>query len=111
MDRCIKCHQKGHFIKNCPQINGKQSKLLCSRCGRNTHNEDKCYAITHLSGENLIKDPNEKKTRSGKKWGEEDEDKLRKLIAEGKSCKDIASELERSEKAIKMRCQKLSLII
>lgn len=28
----------------------KKKKLLCQRCGRNTHNIDHCYAKTHLRG-------------------------------------------------------------
>ena len=48
-DICWKCGEKGHFIKQCPTIN-KESKILCQRCNRNTHTDEKCYAKTKRDG-------------------------------------------------------------
>lgn len=36
-----------------PRTSQNNSNQLCERCGRNTHNSDKCYARTHLKGHNL----------------------------------------------------------
>lgn len=46
---CYGCGVKGHFIANCPSKRDSRT-LLCTRCGRNTHRVDRCYARTHLDG-------------------------------------------------------------
>jgi predicted GIY-YIG superfamily endonuclease/ribosomal protein L40E len=35
------------------QVEQKMEKQVCSRCGRNTHKADSCYAKTHLNGATL----------------------------------------------------------
>jgi predicted GIY-YIG superfamily endonuclease len=69
-DRCFHCNQPGHFTSKCPNkknkggavreeknggdaVKGKNSApsaILCTKCGRNNHTEEKCYAKTHLNG-------------------------------------------------------------
>lgn len=44
-DRCYKCNSEGHFVKQCTTMINN-----CTRCGRNNHNSDKCYAKTHFNG-------------------------------------------------------------
>lgn len=135
-NRCFKCHKAGHFVKNCPGaeaikhtlVSDKEVKL-CSRCGRNTHEAKTCHARTTLSGEEIKTElpktpviPGRKKerkeenqphslylARGHKKWTTEEEEKLILLVNQGKSRKDIATEMGRTGKAIKMRCQKLNL--
>jgi hypothetical protein len=47
-NNCYSCSGHGHFIKDCPNKH-------CNRCGRNSHNEDKCYAKTDINGKVLMK--------------------------------------------------------
>ena len=48
-NQCLNCGSNDHWVKNCP------SKITsgCSRCGRDTHDANKCYAKTHLNGKPL----------------------------------------------------------
>ena len=47
-NHCLKCDKPGHYAKDC---NTKKLVVECSRCGRNSHTKEKCYATTlHLSG-------------------------------------------------------------
>ncbi len=56
---CLGCGEKGHYVKNCStkaakaSAKPKEAKLMCERCGRNTHLKEKCYAKTTLSGKPL----------------------------------------------------------
>jgi hypothetical protein len=43
-DQCFRCGESGHFIKHCKKV-----KLFCDRCGRDSHNADKCYAQTNIN--------------------------------------------------------------
>ncbi len=54
-NQCFKCGQVGHYFKNCGKIPNETTseRIICNRCGRNTHLEDKCFAHTHLNGSNL----------------------------------------------------------
>jgi hypothetical protein len=47
-DKCFYCGKSGHFIKNCHL--SKSVKKICTRCGRNTHTKERCYAKTHIRG-------------------------------------------------------------
>lgn len=63
-DRCYKCKQTGHFISECKNTiitmdDGNiliLNKMICSRCGRNNHLTENCYAKTHLNGNLLYSD-------------------------------------------------------
>ncbi len=63
-DRCYICHKNGHFAssckgsvsssgsgesKVCKGSGSTESKLLCTRCGRNTHLVSSCYAHSHIN--------------------------------------------------------------
>jgi hypothetical protein len=82
-DKCYKCHLSGHFARDCKRAplfrkreNSKKSEsessssessdssdedenknrkysYKCTRCGRKGHSISKCYASTHLNGNNL----------------------------------------------------------
>lgn len=63
---CFICGDPGHYANKCTKKVQKTQKrnnsvskstikqnegiILCSRCGRNTHTEESCYAKTHLNG-------------------------------------------------------------
>lgn len=47
---CFVCGSNKHWVKDCPTNN----KLLCSRCGRDSHTKDKCYAKVHINGIPLV---------------------------------------------------------
>lgn len=55
-DLCYKCGSKGHFAK---EYDYKEfityNKLYCTRCLRNSHNIDKCYARSDITGKLLDK--------------------------------------------------------
>jgi predicted GIY-YIG superfamily endonuclease len=58
-DRCALCGETGHFVKECSKnvITASNSGLIqCTRCGRNTHRIDTCYARTTYQG-HIISDP------------------------------------------------------
>jgi len=46
-DKCYRCKQTGHFTNQCPGV-------LCTRCGRNSHTVDKCYAKTHINTKQIL---------------------------------------------------------
>ena len=47
---CFVCGSKDHWVKDCP----KNNKLVCSRCGRDSHTKDKCYAKVNTNGIPII---------------------------------------------------------
>lgn len=52
---CFGCGESGHYIRNC----GSQlctTPLICSRCGRNNHTVERCYAKYHFVGGALLID-------------------------------------------------------
>ena len=63
---CYKCGEKGHYVNTCDQfeetgyfqcvlnfIKSIFSVPKCSRCGRDSHTIEYCYARTHINGGNL----------------------------------------------------------
>ena len=50
---CFHCHEKGHFVKNCPQKK-MYSKQICSRCNLIGHTNLQCYAKKLSDGSSLI---------------------------------------------------------
>lgn len=58
---CFKCGGVGHYCKDCdtntvakaPQEKRYTNKLLCSRCERNNHTVNQCFAKTKLDGTKL----------------------------------------------------------
>ena len=50
-NRCFKCGSSEHWVRDCPK---QVKKQLCSRCDRNNHTVDKCYAKTHKNGKSLL---------------------------------------------------------
>jgi hypothetical protein len=56
-NKCQNCDKAGHYINKCPTKN-KKSKS-CSRCGRNNHTDDKCYAKTYSTGESITSSEDE----------------------------------------------------
>lgn len=49
-DKCFKCGSSDHWASQC----GKNNTIyLCTRCGRNNHNVERCYAKTHRNGTSL----------------------------------------------------------
>ena len=46
--------QTDHEI-SCQMKPKQKSNILCNRCGRNSHLEDKCYEIKHIQGYYLRK--------------------------------------------------------
>ena len=50
-DKCLECGSDNHFVGKCPDLNIDVS--ICERCGRNSHNVERCYARYHLDG-NLL---------------------------------------------------------
>ncbi|KAJ7424993.1 endogenous retrovirus group K member 24 Gag polyprotein-like [Pitangus sulphuratus] len=53
------CHQKGHVMKQCPQLKGKNSnttalpKTPCLRCGKGRHWTKDCKSVTDIHGNPL----------------------------------------------------------
>ena len=57
-DRCFRCGKHGHFIASCTEIiedtvMQDAESNTCTRCGRNSHRADQCFARTHLDGTRL----------------------------------------------------------
>ena len=47
--KCLKCGSDNHYIKDCTKFEHVSSgieKLFCTRCGRNSHTKQNCYAST-----------------------------------------------------------------
>jgi len=57
-----------------------------------------------------LEDGSDAPGRSGQRWTDEDEDKLRASFTSGSSLEDMASELSRSTKAVTLRLEKMGLI-
>lgn len=58
-DRCFKCGECGHFVKDCRLLSQNNTKVCkgvqqkCERCGKSNHSTDKCYSKADKYG-NLI---------------------------------------------------------
>jgi len=46
---CYICYSKGHFANNCPDA----IESGCSRCGRENHNAEQCFATRDIDGRRL----------------------------------------------------------
>lgn len=51
---CLQCGNSGHFVTDCKnnKVNLKKDQS-CSRCGRNNHSSDNCYAKKYLDGSEI----------------------------------------------------------
>lgn len=56
-DKCFGCGGKDHYLSTCP-LSKKATQVVkksdCTRCGRNTHSADKCFATQRLDGTPLV---------------------------------------------------------
>lgn len=57
-DKCFNCGGKDHYLSACP-LSRKASqveveKSNCTRCGRNTHTADKCFAVNRFDGAPIV---------------------------------------------------------
>ena len=66
-DKCFNCGEAGHFIRSCPRMRSlnpyqrskpvnKKQRLVCERCGRDSHTQEDCFASRHISGELLVQE-------------------------------------------------------
>jgi predicted GIY-YIG superfamily endonuclease len=46
-DTCYRCGSSDHFIRDC-------NKMFCTRCKRNSHNVNNCYAKTFINGKKIL---------------------------------------------------------
>jgi cellular nucleic acid-binding protein len=59
-NRCFSCGEKDHFIKECPSREKEmcdkeecKKNSMCTRCGRDNHTADDCYAKTMADGSEI----------------------------------------------------------
>lgn len=61
-DQCYKCGESGHLMKSCSARKRARASISrvsrvssCTRCGRNTHTRNQCYASYDIDGERMSK--------------------------------------------------------
>jgi predicted GIY-YIG superfamily endonuclease len=52
-NKCYQCNESGHYADKCP--NKKDKKIICQRCGRESHTATECFATKHKYGYDLLK--------------------------------------------------------
>lgn len=84
-------------------LENKNSNLPCNESGcTNWSLEKSSYCQLHKK-ENNVKNP-----RSGKSWSVDEENKLKKLISEGKTIKDVVPSMERTANALYCRIKQIA---
>ena len=101
-DRCFKCGERKHFKKDCPQKCNNWKESSASPRALNPEITDSFARLNISMG-------NKKFNRSYKVWSEREEEQLRRYVQLKWTDTQIAEELGRTEKAIKLRKQKLGM--
>jgi predicted GIY-YIG superfamily endonuclease len=70
-NQCFNCGSNEHFANQCPHFSGspadherrrdhgRRRRMECTRCGRDSHTEEDCFAATHVNGNFLAQDDDE----------------------------------------------------
>jgi GAG-polyprotein viral zinc-finger/GIY-YIG catalytic domain len=65
-NRCLNCGSQNHWVSQCPVFSGsteeqergreygRRRRMECTRCGRDSHTEEDCFAGSHLNGTFLL---------------------------------------------------------
>ncbi|CAB9513422.1 ZnF_C2HC [Seminavis robusta] len=87
-DQCFVCRSSNHFAKACPQLDvrrggveyerdrqhGTRRRVQCSRCGRDSHTEEDCFAATHVRGHSIVPSVEEEDDCDSSDESESDDD-------------------------------------
>ena len=101
-DRCFECGDSEHFEKNCPQKCNNWKESSASPRALNPEITDSFARLNISMGK-------KKSNRSYQVWSEREEGQLRRYVQLKWTDTQIAEELGRTEKAIKLRKQKLGM--